>query len=125
MHELSIAAAIAEIAERQAAGRRVVGVEVKVGHLRQVVPESLRFAFELLSEGTALAGARIAIEQVPARGRCRRCDAESPIEGFPLRCWRCGGIEVDVTAGEELVVESIEIEEEDRQQERIGHGSHV
>lgn len=125
MHELSIAAAIAEIAERQAAGRRVVGVEVKVGHLRQVVPESLRFAFELLSEGTALAGARIAIEQVPARGRCRQCGAEGTIEGFPLRCECCGGIEVDVTAGEELVVESIEIEEQDRQQERIGHGSHV
>ncbi len=41
MHELSIAEAIVDVATRHAAGRRVVRVEVKVGHLRQVVPDSL------------------------------------------------------------------------------------
>ena len=39
MHELSIAEAVVEIAFRHAAGRKVSKVELKVGHLRQVVPQ--------------------------------------------------------------------------------------
>ena len=73
MHELSIAEAIVAIAERHAAGRRVYRVSVKVGHLRQVVPDALQFAFQLLTDGTVLEGAELAIEEVPARVRCRGC----------------------------------------------------
>ncbi len=59
MHELSIADAIVRIALRHAAGRPVSAVEVSVGHLRQVVPSSLRFSFELLTHDTPLQGARL------------------------------------------------------------------
>jgi len=69
VHELSIAEAVVEIALRHAAGRPVERVELRVGHLRQVVPSALEFAFELLSDGTALAGAELVIEDVPASGR--------------------------------------------------------
>ncbi len=69
MHELSIAEAIVAIAERHAGGRPVTRVRVRVGHLRQVVRRSLHFAFELLTDGTALEGAELVIEEVPARGR--------------------------------------------------------
>jgi len=125
MHELSIAGAIVDVATRHAAGRRVVRVEVRVGHLRQVVPDSLRFAFGLVSQGTALDGAELAITHVPAAGRCRDCDAKSVMEDFPLCCARCGGLDVDVLAGEELLVDALELEEEKVSNERIGHGSHV
>ncbi len=56
MHELSIAEAVVGIVERHAAGRAVTRVELSVGHLRQVVPAALEFAFMLLTDGTALAG---------------------------------------------------------------------
>jgi hydrogenase nickel incorporation protein HypA/HybF len=125
MHELSIAGAIVDVATRHAEGRRVVRVEVKVGHLRQVVPDSLSFAFGLVAQGTALDGAELAIVHVPAAGRCRDCGAESVMEDLPLRCARCGGLDVDVLAGEELLVEALELEEESVTNERIGHGSHV
>jgi hydrogenase nickel incorporation protein HypA/HybF len=125
MHELSIAEAIVDVATRHAAGRRVVRVEVKVGHLRQVVPDSLQFAFELVAQGTALDGAELAIAHVPAAGHCRDCGAESVMEDFPLCCARCGGLDVDVLAGEELLVDALELEEEKSSNERIGHGSHV
>ena len=41
MHELSIAEALVAITARHAGDRRVHRVEVKVGHLRQVVPAAL------------------------------------------------------------------------------------
>ncbi len=111
MHELSIAESIVRIADAHAAGRLVHRVEVKVGHLRQVVPASLAFSFHLVAEGTALEGAELAIEEVPAVGRCRSCEAESQQDGFPLRCAACGGLDLKVVRGEELLVDALELEE--------------
>jgi len=114
MHELSIADSLVRIACTHAAGRRVTRVEVKVGHLRQVVPSSLEFAFGLVAAGTPVDGAELALEVVPAGGRCRACGAESELPHFPLTCAACGGFEIDVLRGEELLVEALELEEEDR-----------
>jgi hydrogenase nickel incorporation protein HypA/HybF len=125
MHELSIAQAIADIATRHGEGRRVVKVEVRVGHLRQVVPDSLDFAFGLITQGTALDGTQLVIEHVPAAGRCRECGAESVLEGFPLCCAQCGGLDLEVLAGEELLVDALELTQEPLDDERIGNGSHA
>jgi hydrogenase nickel incorporation protein HypA/HybF len=111
VHELSIAQAIVEIVSRQARGRNVYRVELKVGHLRQVVPSALEFAFELLTDGTALKGAELVIEEVPVRGRCRACGAETTMTGFPLQCASCGRVDVELVAGEELLVDALEVEE--------------
>jgi hydrogenase nickel incorporation protein HypA/HybF len=119
MHELAIAESIVAIAERHAAGRPVTRVEVSIGHLRQVVPSALEFAFELVTGGTVLEGAELVLEEVPAAGRCRECGADSRLDGFPLTCRACGGWDVAVTAGEELRVESLDLEEAE---EEIAHG---
>ena len=111
MHELAIAQAMVAIADRHAAGRRVVSVDVKVGHLRQVVPSALGFAFELVSEGTPVEGAELHIEDVPAAGICRSCGAETELADFPLTCGHCGGMDLEVIRGEELLVDSLELEE--------------
>ena len=111
MHELSIAEAIVAIAERHAAGRRVARVEVKVGHLRQVVPSALEFAFGLVAAGTAVEGAELALETVPAEGRCMGCGAVSVLEDFPLQCSQCGCFALDVLRGEEMLVDALELEE--------------
>lgn len=110
MHELSIAEAVVAIAERHAEGRRVVRVELRVGHLRQVVPSALEFAFALLSTGTVLEGAELAMTEVPARGTCRTCGGQTTMTAFPLQCGRCGGLDVEIAEGEELLVEAIECE---------------
>jgi hydrogenase nickel incorporation protein HypA/HybF len=111
MHELSIAEGVVEVAARHARGRRVALVELKVGHLRQVVPSALEFAFELVAQGTPVEGARLVVEHVPARVACRACSAEGEVGGFPLACPGCGGLDVDVVGGEELLVDSLELEE--------------
>ena len=111
MHELSLADAIVRIACRHADGRRIESVEVKVGHLRQVVPDALAFAFGLVAEGTEAQGAQLVLEEVPAAGVCRACGAESEFEDFPFACAACGELDVEVTAGDELSVEAIEVDE--------------
>lgn len=110
MHELAIAEAVVRIASDHARGRKVVAVRVATGHLRQVVPDALAFAFELVALDTPLEGARLELREVPARVRCHVCGADTEQDGFPLVCRACGGFDVEVSAGEELTVEQIEIE---------------
>lgn len=112
MHELSIADSIVRIAADHARGRSVERVTVRVGALRQVVPDALAFAFALVTQGTAIDGAELELEQVGAAVRCRGCSAESEVDGFPLACHACGSLEVDVVRGEELSVESLDVVEE-------------
>jgi hydrogenase nickel incorporation protein HypA/HybF len=111
MHELSIADALVAIAARHAGERRVVRVEVKLGHLRQVVPQALEFAFGLVAEGTPVEGAELVMEIVPAAGRCRACGAEGELNGFPLLCSACGSPDLELTQGEELLVDALELED--------------
>src|SRR3954451_15470198 len=117
MHELSLAQAVVAIATEHAAGRRVVKVELKVGHLRQVVPSALSFAFELVAQGTPVEGAELVMTVVPATVRCRSCGEESELDDWPLLCGRCGSADVAVVAGEELSVESLDVEEQE-----VAHG---
>jgi hydrogenase nickel incorporation protein HypA/HybF len=111
MHELSIADAVVTIAARHAAGRKVTRVELKVGHLRQVVPDSLAFAFELVSAGTSVEGAELVIEEVPATVRCGACGAETQLRVFPAHCGECAALDVEVLGGDELLVEALELED--------------
>jgi hydrogenase nickel incorporation protein HypA/HybF len=111
MHELSIAQGVAEVALRHAGDRMVTRVELRVGHLRQVVPSALSFAWEMVTPGTPLEGAELCIEEIEAVGRCRECGARAPQPGFPLACPACGSLDVEVVAGEELLVDTLELEE--------------
>jgi hydrogenase nickel incorporation protein HypA/HybF len=111
VHELSIAQSIIDIASRHAVGRHVTQITVRIGHLRQVVPSALTFSFDVIAQGTPIEGAELAIEPVPAVGLCRRCGAESQLEMFPLQCQACGGFDLRIVAGEELVVDSLIVEE--------------
>ena len=110
MHELSIAGAVLDVVLRHAGDRRVERVEMRVGHLRQVVPSALGFAWELVTQGTSAEGAELVLEQVPAAVRCRECGCESEHDAFPLGCKACGGYAVDVVRGEELLVDSLDLE---------------
>ena len=112
MHELALADAIVAIARDRAATRRVTAVDVRIGHLRQVVPDALAFAFELVASGTNVEDAELHVEHVAARLEFAGCDAVTEATVFPLVCARCGSADVAVTAGEELYVDSIEIEDE-------------
>jgi len=113
VHELSIGSAVLDTAVKHAAGRRVTLVSVRLGHLRQVVPDSLTFYFDLLARDTVCAGAELECEVVPARLRCEPCEHEWDVTAPAFRCPRCDGARVVVVSGEELEVSSIEVQEEE------------
>jgi hydrogenase nickel incorporation protein HypA/HybF len=112
MHELALADAIVQVCCDSARGRRVAKVELEVGRLRQVVPDALSFAFDLVARGTPADGAELEIANVPVRVRCRGCRVETEVDEFPLACVRCGGLDVDVTNGEEFHVVALELDDE-------------
>ena len=92
MHELSLASAVIATVERHAAGRRVTAVYLQVGHLRQVVPASLEFYFEHVARDTV-------------------CEGE--VDGIDFRCRACGAADAKVVSGEEFLVESIDVEQQE------------
>lgn len=127
MHELSVASAIVETALRHAGGRKVTVVDVRIGRLRQVVPDSLSFYFDIVTRDTDCEGAEMRIEHVDSRLRCPACwnewdpappplathedpsqlsEAPPPLPSF--RCETCGE-PGEVLTGGELEVESIEV----------------
>jgi hydrogenase nickel incorporation protein HypA/HybF len=111
MHELSLCRSIVEISLRYARGRPVAVVRVKIGHLRQVVPATLQSCFAIVVAETELAGAVLEVLEVPAEVRCRDCGRVTMLDRFELRCGECGGNDLEVVAGEEFFVESLEIVE--------------
>ena len=48
-------------------------VTLRVGQLRQVIPDSLAFYFEIVSRDTLVEGARLEQVVVPVRMRCEDC----------------------------------------------------
>ena len=112
MHELAISSAVLESVLRHASGRRVMSVRLRVGHLRQVVPDSLEFYWGIVSRDGVCEGSVLEQEVIPARLACTACAREWEIELPVFRCPSCGGADVEIAAGDELEVESIEVEEE-------------
>ena len=113
MHEMGLALQIVEIAKAslppELAGARIQRVNLKVGRLSAIVADSLRFCFEIVSRDTPLAGAELAIEEIPVRARCNDCRFEWTIEDPVFSCRRCDSGAVELLSGRELDIDSIEI----------------
>ena len=110
MHELSLCHAIAGVVKTHAAGRRVDVVRLRVGALRQVVPDTLSFCWTLVRDGEDMPGAELELELVAARVNCRGCGQHSEIESrWSVCCPRCDSADVEVLTGEEFLVTSVDV----------------
>lgn len=112
MHELSLCQAIADHVTERAGDRPVRVVEVRIGYLRQVVPDSLLFAWEMLTEGTPLADAELKVSHVPAVVHCRACDVDTTLDWPVLACSACESHDVELRSGDELDLAWIDVAEE-------------
>jgi len=113
---MSIAQNLLEIVQEHVAQlpwdhARVKTIRMRIGQLAGVVPESLRFCFEVASEATAAQGAELAVEEIPIRCRCQHCALEFQVEAFTFICPACQSVEVQLVSGDELDVVELEIVE--------------
>ncbi len=116
MHEMGIALQIVEIATASLPSdltdARVVAVNLKIGKLAAVVPESLRFCFDVTVKDTPLAGAKLAIEEIPVVAKCNDCETQWTIDTPNFVCKTCESGSLEILSGRELDIESIEVVEE-------------
>jgi hydrogenase nickel incorporation protein HypA/HybF len=90
----------------------VIVIHVRIGQLRQVVPDTLAFCWTLVSEGTELAGSVLEVERVPATLRCRACSEQFALNGaITFVCPACAGLDIEVVAGEDFDVTALDLAE--------------
>lgn len=108
MHELAITESLVDAVTERLPGQRVSCVRLEIGVLSGVVPDSVRFCFDLVAEGTSLEGAQLEITQPPAACHCRICGSDFEPDGPIVMC-ACGSAEVTVLAGQELKITSVQV----------------
>ncbi len=107
MHEHGICEGLVDLIEQQAAGRKVTGVRLRIGARHAVVDQAFDQAFAMAADGTAAAGAKLDLVVTPMTVTCRACGRHSESTDPLAVCSGCGGSDVDLSGGEEMVLESI------------------
>ena len=113
MHELSITQSMFDLVLKhaeQAEAKKVKKINLVIGEMTGVVRECVQFYLDFLSKGTVVEGAALSVEMVPPKARCRQCGETFQLGEFDWTCTKCGGKSLQVMAGRELFVESIEVE---------------
>lgn len=111
MHELAITRGIVDACCARAGGARVLRVTVAIGTLSCVLPDALRFCYEVAAADTPLEGSELQIIRIPALTRCLDCGSEFAMEDILARC-ACGSENLEPPrGGDELKIKSMEIED--------------
>lgn len=95
---------------RREGAEQIYSIRLRVGKLSGVAPDALRFAFDALAIGTPAAGARLEIEEIPARFQCDRCHKPYPAESLTEKCPFCHSTGTLMQLGRDLELASLEVE---------------
>jgi hydrogenase nickel incorporation protein HypA/HybF len=108
VHELSITESVVATVSEHEGDIPVLSLTLEIGALSGVVPDAVRFCFELCAVGTPCEGARLEIVGTPGRAHCRDCgvDVELP---DPIALCPCGSADLDITDGLQLRITRLEI----------------
>lgn len=109
MHELALTQDLVETVLERTDGARVLRVVLAVGRLSMVVPDALRFCFDVCIRDTAMSEACLEIVEVPGQARCQACDALLDLE-VPYGQCACGSSDLRWLSGHELTVREVEVE---------------
>ncbi len=109
MHELGITRSVVAICAEHAHGARVKRVTLEIGKLTAILPDSVRFCFDVCTKGTVVEGARLEIIETPGLAICCECGAEVALTQPFGRC-NCGCNNLRQVAGTELKVKEMETE---------------
>jgi hydrogenase nickel incorporation protein HypA/HybF len=108
MHEIGITQDIVALACERAGGARIKHLVLEIGKLSAVLPDAVRFCFDICAQDTAADGARLEIIETAGAGRCRKCAAEVVMEA-PLSQCRCGSTDLEWLRGDELRIKEMEV----------------
>jgi hydrogenase nickel incorporation protein HypA/HybF len=97
------------IVRDHAAGREVRAVHVRIGEMRQIVPDTLAYCWSLVTELSDLDGVELLIERVPAKIRCTGCGHEQQLNELTFVCGACSGSAVDLIEGDEFLITSLDL----------------
>ena len=113
MHEVSVVQNILEIAGKKAAecgSGKITSISMKIGEMTCINDENLAFVFDVMKKGTPAAEARMVIERVPVKARCDACQNVFAVPEYSFTCVKCGCPKVTVIEGNEIIVQSLEVE---------------
>ena len=108
MHELSITRSVVAIVSERAAGQRVTRLRLEIGSLAAVMPDAIRYCFDICARDTTLAGAELQIDEIPGRAVCTDCGLEVRLSALTGRCPTCGKPNLRLIAGRELNIKEME-----------------
>jgi hydrogenase nickel incorporation protein HypA/HybF len=108
VHELSVTQSVVDAISERMGDATVIGVCLEIGKLSGVVPDAVRFCFDVVCAGTTLEGAWLEIDEPEGRARCRDCAAEFRLDD-PIPLCPCGSANVEITAGRQLRIMSVEV----------------
>lgn len=108
MHELAITESIVASVSEHVAGAKVARLVLEIGKRSGVVPDSVRFCFDVCALGTTLEGARLDVIETPARARCRDCHSEFELDDIIALC-DCGSANLVFLSGDELRIIEVEV----------------
>jgi len=120
MHELSLASTLVdtllEYAPKNPDGK-VLEVHLRVGKLRAISIEQLKFSYQVLAKDRFLKGSKLIIEETPAKTRCPKCGLKQDFAvaddsyhfTLPtLSCPKCRS-PVELQGGDEVVITKVRI----------------
>ena len=113
MHELTITQQILNIAvaeAQKAQAEAIKQISLVIGDLSSVVDDSVQFYFDFLSKDTLAEGAQLSFNRIHLKIRCRRCNHVFAPAAESWLCPECQNRDVEIIAGTEFYVDSIEVE---------------
>jgi len=113
LHELAITQRVLDIAlekAEEAHATRVTGINLVIGEMSSVVDDCVQFYFDFLSQDSIASGANLTFERIPAQLRCRQCGTCFTPDTPPWNCPKCHQWDVEILAGQELYIDSIEVD---------------
>jgi hydrogenase nickel incorporation protein HypA/HybF len=108
MHELSITQTVVTTVIQRMRDARVCRIRLEVGQLSGLVPDAVRFCFEMVAAGTTCEGATLEIDEPPGKAVCRTCGTAFET-GEVLPLCDCGSADVEVQGGRELRIREVEV----------------
>ena len=113
MHELAITQSMLDVAlehAEKAEAKEIKRINLVIGEMTGIVEQCVQFYFNFFGKGTIAEGATLSFTRVPTTARCQNCGKQFEVGELAWACPHCGDNNLEITAGKELFVESIEVE---------------